>query len=703
MRRVFAWMLVLALLPALLLPATAAEEETPAPWAQAAVEFCVENGLMSGDDLRPYDAATRAELASMVVRLLDVESEGADLSGYADVTPSAWYYEELSRAVAIGVFEGDGARLQPLDTLTREQAMTVLARCFGVPEGDVAVLDAFSDGYQISDWAAETVAGMIQAGFVQGKGKTIDSQGTITRQELAQLLYNLAGTVVRGDSMPREGDVTLLAGDSLPSNVTVQGNLYLGCNFGEEIVLRSVRVQGRIVVHSGSLRLTGSSTAEEIVACGRDVTVETTSGVPVRVSGGSAVVRGGGTVTADADTTLESGRYTALSVGDAAVTVADGVTVTEAVLREKGSRVIGDGTVTRAVIRRSGAQVETEDTTVEESLDPGIAQVQIAAAVPANEATPKAPTIRTTVRFTNVDTTAGDGAEAGVRYCTLAWYVDGVLQEKTRKFPLTEGAEASFTTTASYAGRLRPTTTILAQLTYGDETITFSQTVDKHIEQAPTPVRTIDVEATVLWNTSLYSYSDLSGWIANVPAGTQVVYINYVGQQTAKIRLPSGQTGWVPWNSIRISTEDFSQSADYSELVKENFVNSIGYESTTDMLVWLSLKTQRVNVFEGSQGSWNLIKTFPCASGKNTTPTIGGVFKYQYRQNYWDFGTYYVNRPMIFNGGHAFHTRTYIKGTSSLLDPTIGHPASQGCVRMYDADVDWLWDNMPFGTTVVVY
>ena len=58
---------------------------------------------------------------------------------------------------------------------------------------------------------------------------------------------------------------------------------------------------------------------------------------------------------------------------------------------------------------------------------------------------------------------------------------------------------------------------------------------------------------------------------------------------------------------------------------------------------------------------------------------------------------------MRFNGGHAFHTRTYIKGTSYLLDPTIGHPASQGCVRMYDADVNWLWDNMPFGTTVVVY
>ena len=702
MKRVISLLVVLALLPALLLPAAAAGEE-PAPWAQAAVEFCVENGLMSVGDLRPYDNATRAELASMVVRLLDVEQEGADLSSYTDVQSTAWYYPELAKAVAIGVFEGDGKQLQPLKTLTREQAMTVLARCYGVPAGDVAVLENFTDSYLISDWAAETLAGMVQAGYVQGKGSEIDPQGTITRQELAQLLCNLSGTVAHGGPVAQEGDVTLLSGDPMPANVTINGNLYLGCDFGEEIVLRGVTVKGRIVLHDGTLKLTGGSRADEIVCCGTDVTVETANSVPVRVSGGNAVVRGGGTVIADAATTLESGRYTSVTVNDAVVTVGEGVTVTEAVLNEQGSRITGSGEVTSAVIRRSGCSVETEGTEVTEAVDAGIGQVQMTAAVPANEATPAAPQISTTVRFNNVDTTSGDGADAGVRYCTLSWYVDGVLKEKTRRFALSEGAEASFSTTASYTGRLRQTSTILARLTYDDETVELSQTVNLHIEKASSPVRTLEVEATVLWDTSLYGYSDLSGWITNVPAGTYAVYTNYVGQQTAKIRLADGTTGWVPWNSIRISSKDYVQYTDYSEVVKENFVNINGYESTTDLLVWISLLTQKVNVFEGTKGDWNLIQTFPCATGKNTTPTIGGVFKYQYRQNYWDFGYYYVNRPMIFNGGHAFHTRTYVKSTGGLLDATMGRPVSQGCVRMYDADVDWLWNNMPFGTTVVVF
>ena len=57
---------------------------------------------------------------------------------------------------------------------------------------------------------------------------------------------------------------------------------------------------------------------------------------------------------------------------------------------------------------------------------------------------------------------------------------------------------------------------------------------------------------------------------------------------------------------------------------------------------------------------------------------------------------------MIFNGEHAFHTRTY-RTTGGLLDPTIGKPVSNGCVRLYDEAVDWLWNNLPYNTTVVVY
>ncbi len=56
--------------------------ETRKPWFQEAVDFCLGNGIMSGDEhgFRPYEAVTRAEMASVLYRLLrgDNQNEKAN-------------------------------------------------------------------------------------------------------------------------------------------------------------------------------------------------------------------------------------------------------------------------------------------------------------------------------------------------------------------------------------------------------------------------------------------------------------------------------------------------------------------------------------------------------------------------------------------------------------------------------------------------
>ena len=37
------------------------------------------------------------------------------------------------------------------------------------------------------------------------------------------------------------------------------------------------------------------------------------------------------------------------------------------------------------------------------------------------------------------------------------------------------------------------------------------------------------------------------------------------------------------------------------------------------------------------------------------------------------------------------------------MDASIGYPISHGCVRMYDEDVAYIYNNIPVGTTVVVF
>lgn len=673
--------------------ARAAGEEEPDPWAAPAMAFAVEHGLLPADDLRPREAATRTVLSLMVAELLDSQAR-ADLSRFDDAQPGSWYYDALSRGVAMGLFQGNGSSLGLNSAFTREQVITVMARCFGVPDGDRGVLSGFSDADQVSDWAAGAVAGMVAEGYIQGDGSLLSPQRTMSRQEVAQLIYRLAGTVAEGELGEQTGNVTLLpAGDTVTGG-TVEGDLLLGCS-PEPITLEDVQISGRLVIHGGTVRLTGATVAGEVVCCGENITLESNGLSPVRVTGGNALLSGGGQVTAQGDAVLLSGLYSQVTVGPEAQ-------VERAALHHPDSRLTGEGSVAEASIRYESCTVTAPTGQIVEALDPGISQVVIQAAVPINDATPSAPAISTTVRFTNVDVEHCATAPFGVRYCTLSWYVDGALVYQQKNFPLRDGAQSSIQLQADYTGRLKASRTVAVRLTYEDQQAELSQTADQHIELVSTPVRTINVEATTRRATALYSSSDLTGKLGSVAAGITGIYSSYSGTTAGWVTLPDGRTGWIPMRDLSISTKNYVRSTDYTQVEKENYVNIKGYDSTTQYLVWVSRLTQTVNVFTGGRRDWTLLHVFPCSTGKNSTPTIPGVFRYQYRMYKWDFDYYYVLHPMIFNGEHAFHTRTY-RTTGGLLDPTIGRPVSNGCVRLYDDAVDWLWNNLPYDTTVVVY
>ncbi|MCI8843570.1 MAG: L,D-transpeptidase family protein [Oscillospiraceae bacterium] len=668
------------LLAALLLAVPAFAEDPVAPWAEEAVGFAVEHGLMSPAEQRPRDSATRAELAHMLAALFDLRAE-AGLDG-TDVEPNAWYAPDMAKAVAAGLYSG--TTLSPRQPLTRETAFLVLSRCFGVPDGDLKVLAQFSDTAALNEWAAAPIAGMIECGYVQGTGGKLNPQGTIARQDLANLIYRLANTVAEADgALPAKGTVVVPAEVALPEGTKIDGNLIV-CAGEQPLVLRDVTVTGRIVLQSGELRLEGTSAASEIVCRGRDLRLSGTELPAIRATFGNAAV--------------EAGTCPTLTLGDASVRLGKDVKVGEAVLTTAYSRLDGKGQAEKAVVRHAKAEVALPGVQPEEDLASRLNSITVTATVPANEPTPAAPTVSSTVRFSNVGEAAGTT-------CILSWYMDGKLISRDWTFQLKEGAMSSVTATASYEGDLSENCSLLVRLSDGSEATMHTQNVSRHLEQLGPPVQTMEIEARVAYRASLYSDSALRNWVANIEAGTTVTYSDYRSYWNIYVTLPDGRSGYVSPNCLQLSYQDFVQKEDYTVYQKERFVNQTNhYASDTELLVWLSRRTQKVNVFQGSQDNWKLLHTFDCCSGKNATPTAGGVFKYYSRTWRWDFDTYYVKKPMLFNGGHAFHTRTYISGMPGvLLDATIGAPRSQGCVRMYDEDVDWLWDNMKMGTTVVVY
>ena len=140
----------------------------------------------------------------------------------------------------------------------------------------------------------------------------------------------------------------------------------------------------------------------------------------------------------------------------------------------------------------------------------------------------------------------------------------------------------------------------------------------------------------------------------------------------------------------------------YSTEVKTAFVNYKGYSSKTKYLIWISHYTQQVSIVEGSKGKWKMIRTFICATGTAKNHSPRGVFKITYKEKGWFYTSTKELYVTHYKGRNSFHTRP-LWNNGSVQNPTIGKPASHGCVRCYNQDAKYIYDKMPIGTTVVSY
>ncbi|KWX75423.1 hypothetical protein AML91_12790 [Paenibacillus jilunlii] len=172
-------------------------------WAKAAVNDLGARMIAGGGGnglFLPGREITRAEFAAVLVRGLGLPAVDGT-SPFTDVSSSDWYssaVQTASRHQLITGFE-DGS-FRPGDSITREQAMTMLAQAMqltGLPAGNTGSSAAelpggFTDGDEASAWALDSIAASLQAGLISGRsGTELAPQSHVTRAEAAVMLQRL--------------------------------------------------------------------------------------------------------------------------------------------------------------------------------------------------------------------------------------------------------------------------------------------------------------------------------------------------------------------------------------------------------------------------------------------------------------------------------------------------------------------------------
>lgn len=133
-------------------------------------------------------------------------------------------------------------------------------------------------------------------------------------------------------------------------------------------------------------------------------------------------------------------------------------------------------------------------------------------------------------------------------------------------------------------------------------------------------------------------------------------------------------------------------------------INTLDIESLTDYLVYVDTASQNTNVYTGSKNKWALKKSMKCSTGVKDKETPSGVYTVQNRDT-WFFsekfkqgGKYWVQ----FDGDYLFHSVPYDKDQKTVLDTTLGTPASHGCIRLSLEDSKWLYDTLPKGSKIII-
>ena len=159
----------------------------PSAWHVSSIENVVKRKIMNGytaQTFGPNDALTRAQAVAVIYRAAGMVDDGLP---YADVEQAPWYYEATKWATEQGVLNGDNGNMRPHDACTREEFATMLYRWQGAPEVPT-MPSGFADWGDVSEYAREPIAWAVDQGIMNGSNGLLRPKASTTRAEAAAMI-----------------------------------------------------------------------------------------------------------------------------------------------------------------------------------------------------------------------------------------------------------------------------------------------------------------------------------------------------------------------------------------------------------------------------------------------------------------------------------------------------------------------------------
>lgn len=126
------------------------------------------------------------------------------------------------------------------------------------------------------------------------------------------------------------------------------------------------------------------------------------------------------------------------------------------------------------------------------------------------------------------------------------------------------------------------------------------------------------------------------------------------------------------------------------------------YYSSTNWLMLTDTSGCRTAIYYGRHGAWRPVKEWICSPGAPATPTVTGEFTVTGKG--YSFGNgftcYYYTQ---FYGDYLYHSVLYYQSSFRVMDGRLGMHLSHGCVRLDIDNAKWIYDNIPYGTKVIIW